>query len=329
MALAVAVHPSAGVALTGEAALAMAGEVRASLTARPRSLPSKYFYDDRGSDLFEQITRLPEYYQTRTELSLLGSLAGDLVARLRPSEIVELGSGAGRKIRVLLDAARRAGSLPRLTLFDINHTVLRESAQQLRRDYEGLDVRTLVGDFAGDLQALGTGSGRLVVFFGGTIGNFAPAEVPGFLRRAAQHLGSGDALLVGVDTVKDRARIEAAYNDAAGVTAAFNLNILAHLNHALGATFDLGSFAHLAFWSERDSWIEMRLVATRTSRVHVPLAGLDLMIECGEEIRTEISCKYTEASFAALARGSGLVLDTWFTDPDHLFALALLRRTDA
>ena len=329
MALPYAMHPATSAVPGGEAIQGMVREVRAGLTARPRWLPSKYFYDDRGSRLFERITTLPEYYQTRTETALLASLADRLVAAQRPTEIVELGSGAGHKIRLLLDAARRAGHLPRLTLFDVNPAFLRGSARRLRAHYGGLEVRTLVGDFGGDLSALGPGGGRLAVFFGGTIGNFHPAEVPAFLRQAARHLGGGDAFLIGVDVVKDRARLEAAYNDAAGVTAEFNLNILAHLNRALGADFDLDRFAHRAFWNEADSWIEMRLAATRGSRVRVPAADLDLMFAPGEEIRTEISCKYTRSSFAALTFGTGLELESWFTDPENLFALALLRRTDA
>ena len=153
--------------------------------------------------------------------------------------------------------------------------------------------------------------------------------MPAFIGHAARHLGRDDAFLIGVDTVKDRARLEAAYNDAAGVTAEFNLNILTHLNRALGANFVLDHFAHRAFWNEADSWIEMRLAVTRGSRVRVPAAGLDQLFERGEEIRTEISCKYTRDAFAALTRGSGLELESWFTDPANLFALALLRRTDA
>lgn len=331
MALPVAMHQPAGVASKRDAARRMAREVRCGLTARPRWLPSKYFYDDRGSRLFERITALPEYYQTRTETALLATLADELIASLRPAEIVELGSGAGHKIRLLLDAARRAGSLQRVTLFDINPACLRGSARRLKADFPALSVRSVVGDFAGDLSALGLGTAerRLIVFFGSTIGNLHPADVPAFLRRAAGHLAHGDAFLIGVDTVKDRWRLEAAYNDAAGVTAAFNRNILAHVNRALGADFDLDGFAHRAFWSEPDSWIEMRLVATRESRVRVPASGLDLLFERGEELRTEISCKYTADSFARLTDGTGLAVESWFTDPGNLFALALLRRTDA
>jgi L-histidine N-alpha-methyltransferase len=304
----------------------MAAEVRAGLLARPRELTAKYFYDDRGSELFEAITRLPEYYQTRTEEALLAGVADELIARARPRELVELGSGAGRKVRLLLDAMARAGQTRRLTLLDINATFVRRAAARLRAADPAVTVRGVVGDFTDDLRALGPGGGRLAILFGGTIGNLHPAHVPAFLRRLADQLAPGDHFLVGVDVVKDPARLEAAYNDSAGVTAEFNRNVLRHLNHALGADFDVGAFAHVAFWDARRRWIEMRLRATRAVRAHVPAARLDVRLARGDEIRTEISCKYTRRSFGARVRGTGLVLDRWLTDPENLFALALLRR---
>jgi L-histidine N-alpha-methyltransferase len=192
----------------------MTAEVRAGLLARPRSLPSKYFYDDRGSELFEAITRLPEYYQTRTEESLLAAAADELIARAQPVELLELGSGAGRKVRLLLAAMRRHGRLRRLTLFDINASSVRAAAGRARAWDAALDVREAVGDFTADLSALGPGGGRLALLFGGTIGNLHPDAVPPFLQELAAHLAAGDHFLVGVDLVKDRARLEAAYNDA-------------------------------------------------------------------------------------------------------------------
>lgn len=304
----------------------MAGEVRAGLLAPRPWLPSKYFYDDRGSRLFETITALPEYYQTRTEERLLESIADLVVERTQPAELVELGSGAGRKIALLLEAMQRRGRPARCRLFDINALFVTESARRLAKRFPTVEVRGVVGDFTQDLGALGPGGGRLAVFFAGTIGNLHPREVPPFLRRVSAQLAPGDGFLVGVDLVKDPARLEAAYNDAAGVTAEFNRNILRHINDALGADFDLDAFAHVAFYDRGRAWIEMRLAATRVMHVRIPAAGLALDYAPGDEIRTEISCKYTCASLTALLGGTGLALDAWHTDPDQLFALALLRR---
>ena len=312
-----------------EQAARMVEEIREGLTARPRRLPSKYFYDDRGSRLFEDITALPEYYLTRTEERLLAEIAGDVVGRVRPAELVELGSGAGRKVRLLLAGMARAGLLERCVLLDINARFLAESTCTLARDFPDLSVRGVVGDFLEDLDFLGPGGGRLAVFFASTIGNLHPGEVPPFITRMAQHLAPGDAFLVGLDLVKDVARLVAAYNDCAGVTAEFNRNILRVLNARLGADFDPEAFEHVAFYDRANAWIEMRLRASRPQRVRVPAARLDLAFEAGEEIRTEISCKYTRASFEALLSGTGLALDRWYTDPENLFALALLSRSTA
>ena len=304
----------------------MAREVREGLLAPLPSLPSKYFYDDRGSALFEEITRLPEYYQTRTEEAILEAVADEVLERARPRELAELGSGAGRKIRILLDGLARRGTLERCLLMDINDRFLRESAKRLQAAYPSAEVRGVLGDFTEDLDDLGPGGGRLLLFFAGTLGNLHPEAVPGFFARAARVLEAGDSFLVGVDLVKDAARLEAAYNDAAGVTARFNLNILQVVNDRLGADFDPGAFEHVAFYDEANAWIEMRLRARRPCRVSVPGAGVGLRFERGQEIRTELSCKYTRGSLEGLLGGTGLVLDRWFTDPEGLFALALLRR---
>ncbi len=304
----------------------MAGEVRAGLLAPRPWLPSKYFYDDRGSRLFEAITALPEYYQSRTEERLLETIADLVVERTQPEELVELGSGVGRKIGLLLEAMLRSGRPARCRLFDINALFVTESVRRLATGFPTVEVRGAVGDFTEDLGALGPGGGRLAVFFAGTIGNLHPRDVPAFLRRVSAQLAPGDGFLVGVDLVKDPARLEAAYNDAAGVTAEFNRNILRHINDALGADFDPDAFAHIAFYDRERAWIEMRLAATRVMRVTIPAAGLALDYAPGDEIRTEISCKYSRASFEALLAGTGLALDAWHTDPDQLFALALLRR---
>jgi L-histidine Nalpha-methyltransferase len=305
----------------------MAMEVREGLSRRPLpELPCKYFYDERGSALFEEITRLPEYYPTRTETAILEAHAAAVVESASPRELVELGSGAGRKIRLLLDAMRERGSLERVVLLDIAESWLRESVAQLRADYPGASVRGVVGDFARDLAALGPGGGRLLLFLAGTIGNLHPDEVPGFLRAAAAVLAPGDTFLVGVDLVKDPARLHAAYNDAAGVTAAFNLNILQVVNERLGADFDLEDFEHRAFYDVEREWIEMRLRARRPVEARVAAADVTVRLAAGGEIRTELSCKYTRSSLEARLAGSGLALERWITDPAELFASVLLRR---
>ena len=304
----------------------MAAEVRASLAGSPRSLPSKYFYDEAGGRLFQQITRLPEYYQTRTEEALLEAVADEVVELAGARELVELGSGSGRKIRLLLDAMARAGRLESCVLFDINERDLEQSVQALGRDYPTARVRGVVGDFTRGVPAVGPGGGRLVALLGGTIGNLHPRDVPPFLSRVAGLLRDGDAFLLGVDLVKDKRVLEAAYNDAAGVTAQFNLNILHVMNDRLGADFDPSSFDHVAFYDEANAWIEMRLRARRPQRVRIPAADLELRLDAGEEIRTEISCKYTRESLEGRLHGTGLRVARWFTDGEQRFALALLFR---
>jgi len=308
----------------------MAAEVRAGLLQRPLpSLPCKYFYDERGSELFEQITRQPEYYQTRTEEALLDSCADALIERARPRELCEIGSGVGRKVRLLLDAMQRRGLLERCVLLDISEEFLQASARQLDADYPELAVRGVVGDFLQDLPALGPGGGRMALFLAGTIGNLHPvSEVPAFLRSLARQLEPGDTFLVGIDLVKDERRLHAAYNDAAGVTAEFNRNVLRVVNRELGADFDPDAFEHVAFYDPRNAWIEMRLRARRDGQVRVPQAGLELSLKAGDEIRTELSCKYTRESFASRLPGTGLRLDSWHADPEQLFASVLLVRTD-
>lgn len=308
--------------------MVMAAEIGKSLRAPLPWIPSKYFYDDRGSVLFEEITRLPEYYQTRTEEALLETLAEPILAAGRPRELVELGSGAGRKIRILLDVLQKMGRLQSCVLLDINELFLNQSVQRLQAAYPEADVRGVQADFVDDLECLDPRAERLLLFFGGTVGNLHPRDVPSFFRRASHALVPGDTFLVGVDLVKDRARLEAAYNDSAGLTARFNLNILRVLNEKLRADFDLAAFEHVAFYDEENAWIEMRLRARRPSRVRIPLAGLTLQLEHGNEIRTELSCKYTRESFTGRLEATGLRLERWFTDPEELFALALLRRSE-
>jgi L-histidine N-alpha-methyltransferase len=304
----------------------MAAEVREGLSRRPlRELPCKYFYDARGSALFERITELPEYYQTRTETALVEAHARAIVEVVAPRELAELGSGAGRKLRFFLDAMRSRGWLERVLLLEISEGYLRESVAELQQDYPEAAVGGIVGDFLHDLEALGPGGGRLLLFLAGTIGNLHPDELPGFFRTASRVLARGDAFLVGVDLVKDAARLHAAYNDAAGVTAEFNRNILRVLNDRLGADFDPEDFEHVAFYDAERQWIEMRLRARRRVDARVPASGLRLRLAPGDEIRTELSCKYTRESFAARLAGTGLDVERWFTDAEGLFASALLR----
>jgi L-histidine N-alpha-methyltransferase len=305
----------------------MAAEVRESLSRRPLpELPCKYFYDERGSALFEEITRLPEYYPTRTESAILEAHAAQIVEETAPLELAELGSGAGHKIRFFLDAMRSKGWLESVVLLEINEPYLRESAARLHADYPEASVNGIAGDFEHDLGALGPGGGRLLLFLAGTVGNLHPDRLPAFFRAAAVALAPGDGFLVGVDLVKDPERLHAAYNDSAGVTAEFNLNLLRVLNARLGATFDPSDFEHRAFYDPERQWVEMRLRAVRPVSALVPAASLSVTLAAGEEIRTELSCKYTRESFAGRLPGTGLVLERWITDPASLFASALLRR---
>jgi L-histidine N-alpha-methyltransferase len=307
----------------------MAGEVREGLLARPLpSLPSKHFYDDAGSQLFEEITVQPEYYQTRTEEAILDGVADEIVEAARPRELCELGSGVGHKVRLLLDAMQSRGLLERCVMLEINELYLTESVARLNEAYPELSVRGVVGDFLEDLPALGPGGGRMGLFLAGTLGNLHPTQVTPFLQGMARQLAPGDSFLLGVDLVKDERLLHAAYNDAAGVTARFNRNILNVMNRALGADFDPSAFEHVAFYDADNQWIEMRLRATRSMRVHVPGADLDVTFAPGDEIRTELSCKYTRETLSARLEGTGLEIEQWHTDPDDLFVVTLLRRTD-
>jgi len=310
-----------------EAQAKMIAEVRAGLLRRPLpELPCKYFYDERGSELFEEITLLAEYYPTRTETAILASHASEIVEAVRPLELAELGSGAGRKIRFFLDAMRASGRLDSVLLLEINEAFLRDSVCRLQAAYPEARVRGVAGDFISDLAALGPGGDRLLLFLAGTIGNFHPDELGPFFEAAAGVLAPGDGFLVGVDLVKDPARLHAAYNDSRGVTAEFNRNILRVLNDRLGADFDPSDFEHRAFYDAERQWIEMRLRARRRVSVRIPAADLALRFEDGDEIRTELSCKYTRESFASRLPGTGLALERWISDAENLFASALLRR---
>ena len=297
------------------------------LTRPFKELPPKHLYDAEGSRLFEAITEQPEYYQTRTERSILAQHAADLVAATNAAELAELGSGVPTKTRVLLDAMRDAGTLDRYLPMDVSEDVLRASAEKLVEEYPGLRVHGLVGDFERHLGALPPPEGpRMVAFLGGTIGNFLPGSRRRFMRAVGDGLRPQDRLLLGVDLVKDPAVLEAAYNDAAGVTAAFNRNVLAVLNRELHADFDLAAFEHVAFYDRQRQWIEMRLRALEPQVVRVRDIGLTVHFAHREELRTEISAKFTRARLEADLGASRLRLDRFMTDPHDLFAVALIAR---
>jgi L-histidine N-alpha-methyltransferase len=305
----------------------LANDVLDGLTKPFKELAPKHLYDARGSELFERITEQPEYYPTRTELQILRAHAAELVAVTGAGELVELGAGASRKARVLLDAMRDAGTLRRYLPLDVSEAVVQQAAQTLAADYPELEVRGVVGDFERHLDHVPQerDTPRLVALLGGTIGNFPPGTRRAVLAKIATLLRDGDRLLLGTDVVKDPAVIEAAYNDAAGVTAEFNRNMLRVINHKLGADFPVGNFEHVAFYDRRHEWVEMRLRAQRACSVYI--ADVDLRVEfaAGEELRTEISAKFTPARVRDDLQASGLELERWLTDRDELFAISLSR----
>lgn len=301
--------------------------LRDALEERPRRIPSRFFYDDKGSELFEQITELPEYYPTRTEATILRAVADDVAARSQAGELVELGSGSATKTRILLDAMERIGLLKLYVPMDISEPPVRQSARELVARYPSLEVHGLVGDFLLHLDRIPDGGvRRLVVLLGGTIGNFQPEEAVQFLRTVHDAMNAGDFFLLGTDLVKDTARLEAAYDDSAGVTAQFNLNILQVVNRLTGGDFEPDRFRHRAFFDPENRWIEMRLVALEAQTVELP--GIDLAFELaqGEEILTEISAKYDRERAWKLLQDSGFEPVEWYTDAEDLFALSLARR---
>jgi L-histidine N-alpha-methyltransferase len=298
-------------------------ELRAALLRTPREIPSRFFYDDRGSRLFERICELPEYYQTRTEHALLTAIADRVVGLSGADELVEIGSGSAHKTRTLLDAMRRAGRLRRYVPVDVAEGTIRRAADELAAEYPELSVHGIVGDFTTDLGRLPASERRLVIFLGGTIGNLHPEEALDFLRRRGREMARGDYFLLGVDLIKPVERLEAAYNDSAGVTADFNRNILRVVNRLTGGDFDPGAFLHRAFYDAGRHWIEMRLMAARPQQVLLPGIELELELDAGEEIRTEISAKYDRQKTEELLTAAGFVPREWFTDPARLFGLAL------
>jgi len=297
-------------------------DVVSGLTAVPKELAPKYFYDERGCDLFDRITRLPEYYPTAAERAILGVRAAEIAAVSGADTLIELGSGTSEKTRLLLDAGVRAGLLRRFVPFDVSEPTLRTAAAALAGEYR-LHVHAVVGDFEQHLGLLPRGGRRLVAFLGGTIGNLTPKQRAQFLGDLAAGLGPGDALLLGADLVKDPARLLAAYDDAQGVTAEFNRNVLRVINRELDADFEPERFDHVARFDPDEEWVEMRLRATAAHRVDI--ADLDLAVGYadGEEMRTEISAKFRREGVEAELAGAGLALARWWTDPAGDFAVSL------
>jgi L-histidine Nalpha-methyltransferase len=301
---------------------AMAEDVLRGLGKRPRSLPPKYFYDAAGSRLFDEITRLPEYYLTRTEDALLDTLAPALMRDLTPEDVVELGSGFSLKTRRLL--AARGGTPLRYTPVDVDETTVAASAARLLGEDPTLDVHAVIGDFERHLPHVPAPTGRrLVLFLGSTIGNLDRPARQSLLTQIRSLLRRGDRLLLGVDLVKDQAVLEAAYNDAAGVTAAFNRNILRVVNRSLGADFRPEAFRHHALYNATEQRIEMHLVSDRPQTVHVRAIDLTVRLEASETIWTESSYKFTRATTRAMLAAAGLRVAAWHTDRDERFALIL------
>jgi L-histidine Nalpha-methyltransferase len=304
----------------------LAEDVLDGLTRPFKELPPKHFYDAYGCELFDRITELPEYYPTRVERSILYERAERIVADTGAAELVELGSGTAAKTRVLLDAMASAETLRRYVPFDVAESVVRASAEALVDEYPGLRVHGVIGDFERHLDRIPPptpGEPRVVALLGGTIGNFPPGSRRRLLREIAALLGPDDRLLLGTDLVKDPRTIEAAYDDAAGVTAEFNRNVLRVLNRELDADFPLADFEHVAFFDRANEWIEMRLRARRACRVEVAALGLRVELAEGEEIRTEISAKFTRERVTEDFAAAGLELAGWHTDARERFALSL------
>ena len=297
-------------------------DVRRGLSAAPRWLPPKYFYDDRGSDLFDQITLLPEYYPTRAERALLAQHADDIVRVADAHVLLELGSGSSEKTTILLDALDRAGQLESYVPVDVSAGALRGALDELVRTRPTLPVHPVVADFEHHLSDLPAPGRRLVAFLGSTIGNFAPIDRAEFFGRLAQALSPGETFLLGVDLVKDPGRLVAAYDDAAGVTAEFNRNVLRVLNRELDGDFDPDDFDHVALWDPDQEWIEMRLRALRPMTINLPEADLVLQLSAGEDIRTEISAKFRRLTVESELVAAGFRPLGWWTDGDYALALA-------
>ncbi|MFG3227408.1 L-histidine N(alpha)-methyltransferase [Kitasatospora sp. NPDC048194] len=302
---------------------ALRHDVQQGLTSQPKWLPPKWFYDARGSELFEEITRLPEYYPTRAERAILTARAGEIAAATGARTLVELGSGSSEKTRLLLDALRSLGTLEAYVPVDVSESALTAAGTALAAEYPGLAVHGVLADFTAKLGLPPEGGPRLVAFLGGTVGNLLPPERAAFLRGLRAALDPGDFLLLGTDLVKDPAVLVAAYDDASGVTAEFNRNVLNVLNRELGADFDPDAFEHVARWDAEQEWIEMRLRSLRSQTVKIPALDLPVNFDRGEELRTEVSAKFRRERVAGELASAGLRLTHWWTDPEGRFGLSL------
>lgn len=298
-------------------------DVLDGLQQSPKSLPPKWFYDAAGSSLFDQITRLPEYYPTRAEASILRDRAAEIAAASGADTLVELGSGTSEKSRLLLDAFREGGALRRFIPFDVDPSVLRDAATALRADYPGIDIDLVCGDFEQDLGLVPQVGRRMIVFLGSTIGNLTPDTRADFLAALAGTMRSGDSLLLGTDLVKDTERLVCAYDDSAGVTAEFNRNVLTVVNRELDADFDLTRFEHVARWNAELERIEMWLRSTAAQRVYIGELDLTVQFEDGEEMLTEVSCKFRSDGVAEELAAVGLRRAHWWTDEAGDFGLSL------
>ena len=305
---------------------ALRRDVRRGLGQTPKSLPPKWFYDSVGSDLFDQITRLPEYYPTRAEAQILRTHAGEIAAASGADTLVELGSGTSEKTRMLLDALHNRGSLLRFIPFDIDTSVLSAAGAAIGQEYPNIEIAAVCGDFEEHLGKIPNVGRRLVAFLGSTIGNLEPGPRAEFLASVFDLLQPGDSLLLGTDLVKDTGRLVRAYDDSAGVTARFNRNVLAVVNRELGADFDIDAFEHVARWNEAEERIEMRLRSTRAQRARIASLSLDVDFSDGEEVLTEVSCKFRRAGVDSELSAAGLRCTRWWTDDSGDFGLSLSLR---
>lgn len=305
------------------AARELRNDVRDGLSRTPKSLPPKWFYDSAGSDLFDRITRLPEYYPTRAEAAILRDRARLVAAATGADTLVELGSGTSEKTRMLLDAMSAAGTLRRFVPFDVDRSVLESASAALTSEYPGLAIEAVCGDFERHLAEIPRGGSRLVAFLGSTIGNLTPGPRAAFLNALGEALEPGDALLLGTDLVKDTGRLVRAYDDSAGVTAAFNRNVLAVINRELDADFEPKAFAHVARWNDRARRIEMWLRADATQSVRIRALDMTVDFADGEEMLTEVSCKFTPDLVDAELYAAGLSRTHWWTDPAGDFGVSL------
>ncbi|MCS7483180.1 L-histidine N(alpha)-methyltransferase [Umezawaea endophytica] len=319
-------EPVVDVHLTPEdAARALRAEARAGLTATPKWVSPKWFYDAVGSELFTDITRLPEYYPTRAEREILIARSAEIATTTGAHSLVELGSGSSEKTRLLLDALRDHGTLKEFVPLDVSTTALTEAANAILADYPGLRVHGVVGDFTEHLAGLPGDAPRVVAFLGGTIGNLIPEERRKFFAAVRDVLGAGEWLLLGTDLVKDPDVLVRAYDDAQGVTAEFNRNVLRVINRELGGDFDVEAFEHVALWNAEREWIEMRLRATRPVKVRLAELDLDVEFAEGEELRTEVSAKFRTEGVRSELEEAGFELHRWWTDTQGRFALSLAR----